>query len=342
MSDANATQQGLAGDALSTASPDGGSGQRRGLLRLAEQYGLVVILGVAFLAFSLLLPDTFPTEGNVRAMINSQAIILLLALAETLPLRSGEFDLSIAGLMTACGAITAQLTVNGTSVWVAIAVVLVCGIVVGLINGFLIVKVGINSFIVTLGMSTLLGGLAFAITSSRIVPNIPADVTDLARTKLLGLPTIVWFGWFLVGVFWYVYERTPYGRYLLFIGGSVDSARLAGLRVDRLRISAFVACSVVAAITGVLLAGRVGQLDPSVGGQFLLQPFAAAFLGATTITVGRFNAIGTLIALYLLNIFVTGLQLLGAQPWVSDVFNGGALVLAVTFARLAAQLNDRK
>jgi ribose transport system permease protein len=310
-------------------------------MQLVERYGLVAVLVVSFLAFSLLLPQTFPTLGNVRAMINSQAIILLLALALTLPLRSGDFDLSIAGTMTAAAAVVAQLTTTGTSIPLAIAAALLLGAAVGLLNGFLVVKVGIDSFIVTLGMMTALGGLSYAITSSSIVPNIPNGVLRLARTPLLGLPSVVWLGWLLVLVFWYVYERTPLGRYLLFIGGSPGSARLAGLRVDRLKIGAFVACSVLAAVTGVLFAGQVGQLDPSVAGQFLLQPFAAAFLGATVITVGRFNAIGTVIALYLLTIFVTGLQLFGAQPWVSDVFNGVALILAVTFARVAARLSGR-
>lgn len=308
---------------------------------VAERYGLVVVLVASFIAFSLLLPETFPTTGNVRAMINSQAIVLMLALALTLPLRSGDFDLSIAGTMTAAGALVAQLTTTGTSTTVAIISALLLGIVVGLVNGFLVVKVGIDSFIVTLGMMTALGGLAYAITDSSIVPNVPESVTRLARTEVLTLPSVVWIGWLLVGVLWYVYERTPLGRYLLFIGGSPESSRLAGLKVDRIKVGSFVACGLIAAFTGVLFAGQVGQLDPSVAGQFLLQPFAAAFLGATVITVARFNALGTLIALYLLNIFVTGLQLLGAQPWVSDVFNGGALILAVTFARIAARLSGR-
>lgn len=180
----------------------------------------MAVLVIAFVAFSVLLPETFPTLGNVKAMINSQAIILLLALALTLPLRSGDFDLSIAGTMTAAAAVVAQLTTTGTSIPVAIGAALALGVVVGLLNGFLVVKVGINSFIVTLGMMTALGGLGYAITGSSIVPNLPAGVLWLARTMIFGLPSVVWFGWALVLVFWYVYERTPLGRYLLFIGGS--------------------------------------------------------------------------------------------------------------------------
>ena len=111
-------------------------------------------------------------------------------------------------------------------------------------------------------------------------------------------------------------------------------AFIAGLRVSRLRCGSFVAASVIAAIAGVLLAGTLGAVDPSSSGSYLLAPFTAAFLGTTTIQLGRFNVIGTLVGLYLLAIGITGLQLLGANGWVSDVFNGAALIIAVAFARL--------
>jgi ribose transport system permease protein len=111
-------------------------------------------------------------------------------------------------------------------------------------------------------------------------------------------------------------------------------ARLAGLNVDRLRMAAFVTSSTIAALAGVVLIGDLGAFDPSIGPSYLLQPFAAAFLGAAALSIGRFNAFGTLIGLYLLIVGITGLQLLGAESWVSDVFNGVALILAVTVARL--------
>lgn len=312
---------------------------RQTATRVAERYGLVLALVVAFGAFSIALPDIFPTIGNLRAMIDSQAIILLLAIAVTIPLRMGDFDLSIAGLMTASGCAVAQLTTHGVSLEVAILAAIGLGLATGLVNGFLIVKVGVDSFVTTLGVMTALSGLAYAFVHNRDVTNLPPDLLSLARNQILGFPNVVWIGWILVAVAWYIYERTPLGRYILFIGGSRDSARLAGLRVDRLRMGAFLACSTICALTGVLLAGDVGQMDPSVASQFLLQPFAGVFLGATTIAVGRVNSLGTLVALYLLVVGITGLQLFGADPWVSDVFNGVALVLAVAFARLAARAN---
>lgn len=334
------------GEAPSGASPQGGgaSGTSRAVgaaQEVVSRYGVVLALIVLIIGFSVALPETFPTEGNFRTMVNAQAIVLVLAIAATIPLRAGDFDLSIAAVMTTCAAVTAKIVTSGQSVLLALLAVLAVGVVIGLIHGFLVVRVGVDSFITTLGSLTALTGAAYAITDSQIISGFPPALLDISRTEFLGLPTLTWIGWLLVAIIWYVYERTPIGRYLVFVGGSRESARLAGIRVDAIRIGAFVASAVISAIAGLLFAASLGSVDPSVSGQYLLQPFAAAFLGATTITVGRFNAIGTLVGLYLLVVGITGLQLLGAEPWVSDVFNGIALVLAVTFARLAARSRGR-
>ena len=140
----------------------------------------------------------------------------------------------------------------------------------------------------------------------------------------------------LVIALWYVYEHTPLGRALFFVGEGREAARLVGLRVDRLRFGAFVASGVISAGAGIVTAGQLGAADPSVGPSFLLPAYAAAFLGATTIKPGRFNAWGTVVALYLLVTGVTGLELLGSSSWVQEMFNGVALLIAVTFARFVA------
>jgi ribose transport system permease protein len=322
-------------------SPAGGSAVTRIVAEVMSRYGVVVALALLIAGFSIALPDTFFTTGNFQTMVNAQAIVLMLAIAATIPLRAGDFDLSIAALMTTSAAITAKIVTGGGGVVVALIAVLAVGVIIGLIHGFLVVKIGVDAFITTLGSLTALTGAAYAVTDSQIMSGFPQGLLDISRTEFLGLPSLTWIGWILVGVAWYFYERTPVGRHLVFIGGSRDAARLAGVRVDATRVGAFVASAMISAFAGFLFAGSLGSVDPSVSGQFLLQPFAAAFLGATTIAVGRFNAVGTLVGLYLLVVGITGLQLLGAQPWVSDVFNGIALVLAVTFARIAARSRGR-
>jgi ribose transport system permease protein len=300
----------------------------------AGRFGVLLFLVAMIVAFSVALPDRFATAGNFRSMVESQAVLLLLALAATVPLRAGDFDLSIAAMMTATGAMGARILQDGGSLAVVLLLAVAMGVLVGLVNGFFVVKIGVDSFITTLGSLTALTGLTFAIARSEVIFGFDGGVVALARTDVLGLPLAVWYGWLLVLVAWYVYERTPVGRYLLFVGGGRDVARLAGLKVDRIRMGAFVASSTLAALAGIVLIGDLGAFDPSIGPSYLLQPFAAAFLGAATLYVGRFNAFGTLIGLYLLIVGITGLQLLGAETWVSDVFNGVALILAVTVARV--------
>jgi ribose transport system permease protein len=323
----------------------GPDGRRVGLGRsvrdFVARFGVVVMLAVLFIGFSIAMPDTFFTGGNIKTMVNAQAIVLMLAIAASIALRSGDFDLSIPGVMTVCAALTAILVRDGAGLPVVLAVVLAVGLLVGLANGLLIVKLGVDAFVTTLGMLTALGGIAYGVTNNDIIAGITGPIVDIAQWELFGLPGVTWYGWVLVLVAWYVYERTPLGRYLLFVGGGRDATRLAGVPVDRVRIGAFMASAVVSALAGMLLVGYLGSIDPSVTNQFLLQPFAAAFLGATTIAVGRFNALGTLAGMYLLVVGITGLQLLGAQSWVSDVFNGFALVLAVALARIAVRSREK-
>ena len=302
------------------------------------------VLGAAlvamFVAYSVTLPSTFFTHGNIIAMLASESFVLILAIAVTLPLRSGDFDLSVAAVMVFSSAVLGILTSQHHWPLVpAIVVTLMIGVVIGSVNAFFIVKLGINAFIVTLGMMTALGGLTYGITGSQIVTNLPSALVRMGQGSLFGLPDAVFYGWILAAIMWYVLEYTPYGRYLLFVGGNRDSSRLAGLRVGRLRSSAFIGSALLSSVAGVVMAARIGAIDPSVGPSFLLPPYAAAFLGTTTIQIGRFNVVGTVIASYFLIVGVTGLLLAGASPWVSDLFNGGALLVAVTFAKLASK-ND--
>jgi ribose transport system permease protein len=303
------------------------------------RYAVALALALMVVLFSALLPHTFFTVGNFQTIVSSQAVLLILALGLTVPLLVGEFDLSIAAMLGFAAILLTYLT--GKAGWAAvpaIAAVLAAGVLVGAVNGLFVVRFGVNAFITTLGTGTVLTGLTLAVSGGQILNGVPQAIVDVASNDfLLGLPAPVFIGLALAVALWFVYDHTPLGRYLFFVGESREVARLAGLRVDRMRWLALVAASVLATVGGILAAGQLGAADPSSGPNFLLPAFAAAFLGATTIKPGRFNAWGTVIAQYVLITWVTGLQLLGASSWVEQVFNGTALVIAVTFARLASQ-----
>lgn len=306
---------------------------------IASNQGLLIVLVLLCVVFSLVVPQTFPTSANFRNIVNSQAVILVLALAVTLPLRAGDFDLSISAVMALSASIIAVL-VHKHHVPLAEAIPLAVGasLLVGLVNSLLVVVLKLDAFVATLGTMTAVLGLTSVLTAGEVIGGLPASLSRFANTPVLALPASVVYGWVLVAVFWYVYEHTPFGRYLLFTGGSREAARLTGVHVNLTRATAFIVASLISAFAGILFAGGLGAVDPNVGGAYLLPPYAAAFLGSTTIQIGRFNALGTLIGLYLLAVGVSGLQLLGAAGWVSDVFNGVALIVAVAFAKLVRSL----
>ncbi|MCU1580315.1 MAG: putative monosaccharide-transporting ATPase [Rhodoglobus sp.] len=299
-----------------------------------DKWGALAVLILIAVVFSVLRPATFPTFQNLTTILSTQAILAILAIGLLVPLASGEFDLSIGFNLGFCAMLTAVLSGQfGLPTAATIPIVLLVGVAVGLLNGIAVVRIKINAFIATLGVGTILSGLTIWVSNGNVVfQGIPKDLLALGRTQLIGLPLTVFYMIFVILVFWFVLEQTPYGRYIHAIGAGRETVRLAGLPTDRLRISAFVVSGFMASVAGVLQTAMVGSANPNAGPDFLLPAFAAAFLGATTIRPGRFNVLGTIVALFLLAIGIAGLQQLGAPFWVAPVFNGAALLVAVGLA----------
>jgi ribose transport system permease protein len=291
---------------------------------------------VVIVVFSILETDTFFTWANAASILASQAVLVVVTLGLIVPLIAGDFDLSIGSVVGTSALIIAILNVQlGWNIWAAIAVALLAGIAVGLANGLLAVLLGIDSLIVTLGMSTLLAGVALWVSGANTIIGVDQTLIDVVISyRLLGIPLEFYYAIGFALVLWYVFAFTPLGQRLLVVGRNREVARLSGMRVSTLRIGALVTSAFVAALGGVLIAGTSGSAGPTTGLDLLLPAFAAAFLGSTTIKPGRFNAWGTVIAVYFLVTGITGLQLLGLQSFVQNIFYGGALILAVSFSQI--------
>lgn len=311
--------------------------RRLDLPDLGNRFGLLAAWAGVIVAFSLARPDTFATAENFQAIFGSQAVLLIVTMGLLVALTAGEFDLSIAGVLNMSLVLVGYLNVEqGWPIGVAVLAALAVGVLIGLFNAFFVIVVGIESIVVTLGTGTLLLGLSLGIKNLAI-PGISDSLIDVVRTELLGIQLGFWYGLLLTALVWYVFRYTPLGRYLFFVGAGRDVAKLAGIRVNRIRVGALVASAGAAALGGVMLAGLLGASDPNAGSAYLLPAFAGAFLGSTAITPGRFNPWGSFIAVYFLVTGITGLQLMGLSGWIEQVFYGGSLVLAVTFSRLAAK-----
>jgi ribose transport system permease protein len=290
---------------------------------------LIVLYGV-------LEPGKFLTASTFQTIFSSQQVLVFLTAALLCTICVGEFvDLSVAANLGLAAIAVPVLVVNHHwNLWAASLVAIAISVLAGTVNGWLIVSLGVNTIVVTLGMSTLLLGIALWISDLTTVSGLPAGFARIALTTVGGLPLSFYYGIAAMLIFAYVLGFTPLGRYMRFVGVNREVSRLAGVRVRRIRFGSFVFAGLICGIGGVLAAASTGGFDPTVSQSYLLPVFAATFLGTAVIQPGRFNPIGTLIAIYFLATGILGLQLFGIAGWVSDVFYGGVLIIAVTISTL--------
>lgn len=317
---------------LTTASA---AGTGANFTRLFERVALILVWLLLIAGFGAAMPTSFLNWGNFAILFASYAPAALLALAIIVPLTAGDYDLSVGATLTLSSCVIGVLNVwQGLPIGLAIGLALCAGAVVGLVNAFFIIYVRSPSLVVTLGTTSLITGLVQWMTNSSTIGGIDNSlVMAVVGGRFLGVPYAFYYAIAAAVVMSYVFDFTPLGRRLLFVGRGREVARLNGIAVDRVRLGALVTSGVLAAGAGVLYAGVLGSADPYSGLNFLLPAFAAAFLGATTILPGRFNPWGAIVAVYFLATGITGLTMLGIPLWVTNVFNGGALILAVTISQ---------
>ena len=308
-----------------------------------ERFALILAFLGLVVVFSVLRPDSFATSDNFTALVGSQSVLVVVALGLLVPLRCGDFDLSVAGTLALSAMSVAVL--NGQQqipLLIAVLLALAIGAAVGLLNAFFVLYFGINSFIVTLGIGQILVGVVTLISGGSNISGISATLPKLVvLTQPFGIPLDFLYAVLVCVFVWFVLERMAVGRRMLFVGANRDVAKLSGVRNGRVRAGAFVAAGVLAALAGVLVVGTQGGATQANNyAPDLLQAYAAVYLGATALTPGRFNAWGTLLAAYFLITGITGLQMLGAAPYVQDLFYGGALVIAIAISQLLRGRRD--
>lgn len=310
----------------------------RRALRLAERYGLLILLVLMIVLFASLPSsgEAFRSHANIQALLANQAVGLTVALALLFPMAIGCFDFSV-GAVTATASVVAAAAASRYGLPLAAVVVLApaAGLLIGVVLGVLVAYGGMNPFIATLGMATLLGGAIFAYTDGlQITTGIPTALTDLGSLSWLGVPRIVWAAVAVALVVWFVMGQTPLGRRLFAVGSNASAARLTGVDVRRVQLLAFALCGLVAGVAGLLLLGRQGSATSDNGMSLLFPALTAVFLSTIVIDIGRPSVLGTVIGVLFLAVSISGLTLAGAPAWVSQVFNGAALLVAVGVASL--------
>jgi ribose transport system permease protein len=305
-------------------------------LRRAEALALpaLLVLVAAFFTLWSKTSGTFPTGANIQTIVGNQSVIGIVALASLVPLVCNEFDLSVGAALGLSSIISATVLSDGASIPVAIVVGVGVGGVVGVINGLLITRVRVNSVIATLGTSIIIEGIVTWKTNGQSIVNIPQSLTNFGSGNTIGIPR-TFFALILITAFvYYLLDQTPFGRYLYSLGSNPSAARLVGLNTRRLVFNSFLASGLLSGAAGVLQLARSGSASPQVGTNFTLPALAAAFLSAAAIRPGRFNVGGVVIAIFFVAVINSGLNLAGAESYVSDFVNGGALIVGVALSGL--------
>lgn len=316
--------------------------ERPSALRAAERFGVLILLVLVVVFFSITQNETFATTDNFQNIAISQSVLAIIALAIAIPLIGGRFDVSIGSNLGLCAipgaALMSEASLPLPLVFLACAAL---GALLGLVNGVIVAYLGVNSIIATLGTGTIMAGLVQAYTEGvPINTGISTTLTDLNTSTILGVPLLFVVMLGIAVAVWFLVTQTPFGRRLVATGSNLTAARLTGIDVRRVILTSFVFAGLVAGVGGVLQVAAQGSGDPSVGGlTFILPAIAAVFLGATTWKPGEYNLPGTLLGLFFVSTTISGLVLAGVAPWVTDVFNGGAVVVAIV---ISAQLRRQR
>ncbi len=301
-----------------------------------SRYALIGVWLLVAAFYAILEPSTLLTSGTFQTIFGSQQALVFLGMAAVVTFAVGEFDLSISAMLGLSATAVPVLVVNhGWSPLPASIVAVLAAMLIGGLNGFIVVKLGIDAIITTLGMGTLLLGLTSGFAKSQAVSGLSDSFGSIANTTIVfGLPISFFYGLALALFIAYVMRFTALGRHMAFVGANREVARLAGVRVARIRIGAYVTSGLLCGVGGVLVAATVGGFDPNSSPTYLLPALSATFLGTAVIKPGRFNPMGTMVAIYFLVTGIVGLQLAGYTGWVSDVFYGSALIIAVIVSTL--------
>jgi ribose transport system permease protein len=291
--------------------------------------GAVYVLIVICIVFSIWAPSTFPTVATIKQVLDTNAITGLAGLALIVPLATRTFDLSFAYVMSLSGVTAAQLIVNdNANIWLALLAGIGVALIIGFINGFVVVVMRIDSFIAT---GSLVQAFISFVTGDNTINSVKlaGAFSTMSQGEFLGVIYPVYYMLALAIVLWLFMEYTATGRRLYATGFNLDAARLANIKVNRLRFCSLLTSAGIAGFTGVMLASSISSGSPSAGTPYLLPAFATLFVGATVFKSGRFNAWGTIVAVIMLGTGTVGLGLVAAPLWAADMFTGVVLIAAL-------------
>lgn len=303
-----------------------------------SSYGTIIAGILIIIIFSVLSPSSFATVDNFINITRQISLLVVIAVGATLVMSVNEFDLSIGAIASLGGVVSAKLATEGVPIVLCILIPVLVGFLVGLINGSIITHFNVLSFVTTLAMGTVIGGFTFWFTGgSTIFENIPDGFKWIGQTGIAGIPMLSIIMLVLVLVFWFLMTQMSVGRRFYAIGGNEKASKVSGIPIKKYKTFAFALCGMLAALTGALLASRLGSAHPTGGDGYFLNAYAAVFLGMTVVRSGIPNIFGTLFGAAVLGILANGLTILEIPTFLQNVITGMIIIIALIIQKLGRE-----
>ena len=294
--------------------------------------GTLIGLVIIFAVFAVLSP-VFLTVPNLINIMQQSAINALVALGMTLVLISAGIDLSVGPVAALAAVICASLMVAGVPVPLAVLLALLGGALYGVFNGVLIAYAGLQPFIVTLGGLSLCRALALIYTGGNPIFGIPQSFRSFINGSLLGIPCPIIIAGVVAITLYIVLTKTPLGEYIFAVGGNEEAARVCGVPVARTKIAVYVISGVLASIAALILVGRLGAADPTLGNLWEMNAIAAAAIGGASLMGGKGSVIGTILGAIILGTLINGFTLLNIQSFYQLLATGVIIIVAMLVDR---------
>lgn len=299
----------------------------RKALRLLRGYALPIFMVLLIIVIAILEPR-FAELRNLQNLLRQASVLAMMAAGQAFPILVGGLDISV-GAQVAIVSIVTAMSAKSVGVVLAMFIGVASGGLIGLVNGGLISKLRLSPIIVTLGLYSILRGLALVISDGQAIRSLPDGYTTLGASKIgpVATPTIV--ALVLFGVLWVVLTRTRLGRYIYAVGGSEETTRLSGVDVVRVKALAYMICGLATGLAAVVLSSRVGSGEPNLGVGMEMDAIAAVFIGGVAWGGGEGSLAGVMLGVLLLSILSNGLNLLGIPSYIQSMVIGALIIVAV-------------
>lgn len=296
----------------------------------AKEVGILLILVLLSVLIQMKNPIFF-TFNNLMDMGRNTSYTLIIAIGMTFVLIAKGLDLSVGSLLAICGLISALAMQAGVPVIVSVLLGLLTGAAFGAFNAFCIVKLKIPAMIATLGTMYMARGLVLVITKGQAVYPLPEPFTNFGKGSVLGIPNVVLLAVLLAVAAHVILTRTTYGRKVYAIGGNAETAGFAGISVPKTTASVYVISGVMAALSGIMTAARMGSGQPSVGDGTEMTVITAVIIGGTSLNGGAGTMLGTVLGALLMNVLSSGMNLVGVSAYWQKFVMGLIIIVAVGF-----------